>query len=596
MYEKFFQFVRSPFNLTPDPHFFFFSKHHEEAFSQIIYGIQERKGFILITGEVGTGKTTLCRLLLEHLDPKVKTALIFNPSLTPIELLQAINQDFGISDKSNTKKALIDQLNRYLLDSRSRGENAVVIIDESQNLSVECLEEIRMLSNLETTSEKLLQLILVGQPELKQNLGLSQVRQLNQRISLRYHLRPLDLEMTGKYINFRLRVAGGVDQVHFTPASMKYIYEHSHGTPRLINIICDKALLAAYVAESRVITPTLVKSGLADVEPIFSNKRSIWPSDKRLWSLRSALIAGGILAMLLGIGVFWWGSGEGLRPPVISTEFNQAFSQEVSKVSASSPEPLSDSSQQVIADIPDISFARPNTLETKIPESVRPAAVVATYAFDSDGVFRVNDPQESERAAYLTVARLWLAASGQEVAMTAEEFKKADVGRLLEEWKLYQYPLPEDYGNILSLAYPAMVWLHTGAGGKPRPVVLSYAAPDRLTLLDPLGGRMLLSPEKFEERFTGRGILLWREIPGIALPLAWETPDISVRTLQAILKVWGLYSGLVDGIFGPLTESAIKSFQQERGLEPTGKVGMETYLVLAQAAMNDQIPTLRQER
>jgi general secretion pathway protein A len=595
MYEKFFQLKYSPFNLTPDPQFFFFSRHHEEAFSQIIYGIQQRKGFILITGEVGTGKTTLCRLLLEHLDRQVKTALIFNPNLSTIELLQAINQDFGIDGQSHTKKALLDELNRYLLGALSRGENAVVIVDEAQNLSVECLEEIRMLSNLETTSEKLLQIVLMGQPELRQKLGISSLRQLNQRIALRYHLQPLDLEMAREYVHFRLRVAGGIDQVHFTSSAVQSIHQFSQGIPRLINIICDKALLAAYVSESKVITPSVIKTALADLVPMSSHQtslRSYFPIT--VWNHRM-LWAGGILVTFLGLGfVGWWSvmnypASESARSVATLTEpvrevFPSQTEDRTVDVQAASGPPAHTLSVMPSPSVLEVSKGSDATL--------LPSVQTVSYAFDSDGVFRVEDPEEAERAAYLTLARLWQVAAGEEIAITPQEFKGMDTPRLLNRWGLYQYPMPSEYQKILALAYPSVVWIQEKEGTQPQPAVLSAILKDRLTLLDPLAGKIQLSFEEFQKGFTGKGVLLWREIPGISLPLAQGVSDTSVRTLQAILKVWGLYAGPVDGVLGTLTQTAIKTFQHERGLETTGQVGMDTYLLLAQAILTHKVPTI----
>ena len=265
MYLKYFDLAEQPFNMTPDPRFFYFSKKHEDALSNLLFGISERKGFITITGEIGTGKTTLCRLLLNRLDKKVKTSLIFNPNLTTIELLQAINQDFGIESKSISKKELVDALNAFLLGVLKRGDNAVLIIDEAQNLTPECLEEVRMLSNLETDRDKLLQIILVGQPELRKKLELERLKQLNQRIALRYHLEPFDQKEAKAYIMHRLKIAGGDDKVFFTQQAFDKAHEFSQGTPRLINLLCDKALLAAFVADTKTVSNQIVDAAIKEL-------------------------------------------------------------------------------------------------------------------------------------------------------------------------------------------------------------------------------------------------------------------------------------------------------------------------------------------
>jgi general secretion pathway protein A len=266
MYEKFFGFAEAPFNQTPDPHFFFPALPHEDALSQVLFGITHRKGFIVITGEAGTGKTTLCRHLLETIDPSVKTALIQSHGFTTVELLLSVNQEFGIKCRSTSMKELVDELHQFLLDTSAVGGNAVLMIDEAQNLSVECLEEIRLLSNLETTKEKLLQIILLGQPELADTLRLIELRQLAQRVALRAHLVPLDLEQTRLYIASRLRTAGGVAKVNFTAKAVERVHVLSGGIPRLINALCDKALIAGFISEKKVIDEDLIEEAGREVE------------------------------------------------------------------------------------------------------------------------------------------------------------------------------------------------------------------------------------------------------------------------------------------------------------------------------------------
>ena len=261
MYASFFRFKENPFNLTPDPRYLFLSDCHEEALDHLLYGINERKGFIVITGGIGTGKTTLCRVLLDHLDTGTKSALIFNSFLSDLELLKTVNQEFGIrtTSKAGTKKEYIDDLNQFLLSTFRNGGNAFLLIDEAQNLSHGVLEQIRMLSNLETTREKLIQIVLVGQPELNNVLAEASIRQLNERVMVRYHLESLAFKEIHGYIEHRMVVAGGRGDLSFTKGAFRQIYAYSDGNPRRINKICDRALIIAYAEERHTISKKIFK-------------------------------------------------------------------------------------------------------------------------------------------------------------------------------------------------------------------------------------------------------------------------------------------------------------------------------------------------
>ncbi|MBN2097765.1 MAG: AAA family ATPase [Candidatus Omnitrophica bacterium] len=266
MYQQYFGLEQNPFNVTADPNFLFFSRRHQEAFSQLLYGIKERKGFLAITGEIGTGKTTLCRALLNSLGENTKTALILNPSLSKLELLQTILQDFGISWQNNSTLSLLNILYKFLLKQLSLGNNVVLIIDEAQNLRMHLLEQIRLLSNLETEKEKLLQIVLVGQPQLRQKLERPSLRQLRQRIIVRYHILGLDQDEIAGYIKHRLNVAGSNGRIKFTEQALDEIYRYTQGTPRLINIVCDKALLAGYVYQNKIIDQEMLKECIQELE------------------------------------------------------------------------------------------------------------------------------------------------------------------------------------------------------------------------------------------------------------------------------------------------------------------------------------------
>jgi len=266
LYEKYYGLKERPFNVTADPNFLFFSRKHREAFDHLIYGIKERRGFLEITGEIGTGKTTLCRALIGQLDPNTKTAFILNSNLPETQLLFAIVTDFGLNAKPKTKISLLTELNKFLIEQLKAGSNVVLIIDEAQNLRSAQLEQVRMLSNLETDKDKLIQIVLVGQPELRDKLNSPELEQLRQRISVRYHILPLDKAEISDYITHRMRVAGSDGSVAFSPDAISEIFEYSGGVPRLINLVCDRALLLGFTMETKEITLDMIKRSVEEIE------------------------------------------------------------------------------------------------------------------------------------------------------------------------------------------------------------------------------------------------------------------------------------------------------------------------------------------
>lgn len=268
MYHDFYHFTQDPFNLTADPDFLYLSRKHREVLDHLTYGVQHRKGFLLVTGEVGTGKTTLCKELLNRLGAGVKTAFIFNANLPEIQLLQAIVEDFGIEVKNRSKLALLDGIYQFLLEQSAGQGNAVLLLDEAQDLPDSTLEQIRLLSNLETQKMKLLQIILVGQPELERKLAKPELRQLRQRIAIRSLLLPLNQEELTAYIQHRIRIAGGEQRVHFSDEAAVRIYHHSRGIPRITNLVCDRALLAGFVQRQNEITSEIVNRAIEEVEGV----------------------------------------------------------------------------------------------------------------------------------------------------------------------------------------------------------------------------------------------------------------------------------------------------------------------------------------
>ena len=313
MYESFFGFREKPFNMTPDPRFLYLSKKHREALAQLIYGVKERKGFVVLSGEVGTGKTTVVRALLERLDESCQVAYIFNTKVSVKDFLRYVCHDFGLQVNGDSKIDYLIKLHDFLIESHNEGKTTTLIVDEAHNLDASLFEEIRMLTNLETAHEKLLQIFLVGQPELSELLEQSELWQLKQRISTRYHLLPLDRKETKEYIHTRMRIAGAKRLNCFTEGAIQKIYEYSQGIPRLINNICDNSLLAGYATDTPIINEKTIRECAADLklEKIpnsYTTGRKTAKDSQGTHSLASislVIILIGLLAA--GIILFLWG-------------------------------------------------------------------------------------------------------------------------------------------------------------------------------------------------------------------------------------------------------------------------------------------------
>jgi general secretion pathway protein A len=307
MYEEYYGFTEKPFSLTPDPKYLYKSASHASAFDLLQYAVRRREGFVVITGDIGTGKTTLCRALLEQLDRKTFTALVLNPFLSEEDLLRLVLQEFGVVSRAEvrrgrlagiSKQELIETLNEFLLSLQRIGAQALLIIDEAQNLPLQVLEQIRILSNLETEKEKLLQIVLVGQSNLKDLLRRAELRQLDQRVSIRYDLKPLSAEETAAYVQHRLSVAGGGAAVTFAPKALARVHQFTRGIPRLINLLCDRALLTAYSARTNRVAPGDVARAANSLEL----QRPL--RTRRGWFRQrlAAFAAGVVLAVTLGAG------------------------------------------------------------------------------------------------------------------------------------------------------------------------------------------------------------------------------------------------------------------------------------------------------
>ena len=405
MYSQFYGLRESPFALTPDPRYLFLSEPHKEALASAVYGVQERKGFVLILGEVGTGKTTLIRHLLGRFGPNIRSVFVFNPAVSFIELLQLILRDLELPCPSLRRVEMIDTLNDYLLKEAAAGRYVVVIIDEAQHLSPTVLEEVRMLSNLETARGKLIQILLVGQPELGEKLGRPELRQLRQRISLVAELKPLSFEDTSQYIAHRLEVAGQPEPGLFKRRALKTIYRASGGIPRLVNVICDKALVLGYGAGAKRIKSGIVKEVLKDWKPFEQRSRASARASRARLAMRRRIrtdrpllkaaavvigVAGAALLLMLAgqrdgdlIARLWRGllpsraSGTVVRPAAMPTLLGAPTSEGVApRTSAPVPElpPRSEARPSAAARVVDAPPPSP------VPERPAPALTTALEA------------------------------------------------------------------------------------------------------------------------------------------------------------------------------------------------------------------------
>ncbi len=540
MYLDFHGFREKPFNLTPDPRFVFLSKNHKEAFAHLLYGINNRAGFILLTGEVGSGKTTVLRALLGQLDPdRYRTALIFNPCLSPGELLQNINREFGIPANISNSSSFLDHLNQFLLRQNAEGRTVVLVIDEAQDLEAPVLEQIRLISNLETDREKLIQIVLSGQPELLKILKRNEMRQLSQRITVRYHLQPMDFEDTIHYIDHRLEVAGGRGAVIFSNGALKRIYRYSGGLPRIINAACDRALLTGYTRDTSRISLRIAAAGIRDIK-----KSAASAIRKRRLILIPAFA---VLAAFFAVGSYF------LRQDLIG-RFNPPRHVEATEQVEKTP----------LITGEELSHAMTSELG-KIPES------------------------ESARRAFNALAGFW---NVPPIPESSDLNKLSSIERAAVERELRPYRFSGNLGALLRLDYPAILELNVpGVPGK-RFVSLVARENEHLIVDPPIAGRKSLSFGEIEKHWSGQGLLFWKDPLNLLAKMSFGSKGERIRQLQALLKEAGVHSMPLTGVFDGDTVLAVKQFQSLKGIDEDGIVGGQTLMFLYGSINRFEVPRL----
>jgi len=553
MYERFFALTDAPFRLTPDPRYLFLSRRHADALAHLKLGLTESSGFVCITGDVGTGKTTVLRAFLGGLDHRITTAYVFNPALSALELLQTINAELGIGAGSTSKKDLVDELNLHLLEQRRTGRRSVVVIDEAQALGVEVLEQLRLLSNLETTTEKLLRIVLVGQPQLQQLLLHPELVQLNQRITLRWHMGPLTRAETAAYVRHRLAVAsrGQAGRV-FTNGALALVHRHSGGVPRLVNMIAHRSMVAAFANEEPVVRRRTVQQAYREIVnvPLPARPKSA------AWTAAWAAVGAGVC-----LGVIALGGRELAWTPT--------------------PPP------QATAD------AAPKTAEPAVvPAALAPMVAVAPppeVHADPLAPLAASDADASARTAVGALLAAW-----REKPLDADEpARPGDFGRVAHARGLEYLPFSGNATMLRLLDHPAVLEVQLPDVSGPRYAAL-VAMTDDGAVLALADGRVTVPTAALDKVWLGQAHLLWRDFEGIGIggTLGPDARGPNVAHLQTLLQRVGFYSGTETGVFDAATGQAVAGFQRSRLLDPDGRVGRLTRVVLYAAAGGYPRPTL----
>jgi general secretion pathway protein A len=540
MYCEFYGFREKPFTITPNPRFIFLSKNHREAFAHLLYGIDNHGGFIELTGEVGTGKTTVLRTLFEQLDERGhRTALIFNPCLSALELMRSINREFGIAWEELTISELLDALNQFLISENTAGRTVVLVIDEAQNLEPHVLEQVRLISNLETKTDKLIQIVLAGQPELGRLLNSSALRQVSQRITVSYHLTPMDFEDTKAYIGHRLEIAGDWRAASFTPQALKKIFRYSGGVPRLINILCDRALLFGYVEESREISARMVTAAIAEIRR--EQRRG------RLLSSREMVLV--ISAILAVIGVlashYWAPRGFSFSPP----------------------------------------------FQHSVPGTTTPFSAPHPLLLDRE--LSGLDESKSAVTAFNALAALWHVppVSGQ----PPRQNPRGLLERAAAQRGLTLLKYNGSLGLLARMGYPSILeFTLPGVDGK-RYLALTGLEQGRFYITPPLAGRNSLSSAELDTYWSGGAYLPWKNFLNIPSSLSPGTRGPEVTALQQLLRDARLFKGGKNGVFDRESVAAVKAFQTACGIMPDGRAGSLTLLLLYRAGRKFPVPALEKQ-
>ncbi len=557
MYKNFFGFMERPFKLVPDPAYLFLSKSHEEAMAHLTYAMIQGDGFVEITGEVGTGKTTLCRAFLENLDKNTKAAYIFNPKLNSIQLIKAINDEFGISSDADNTKDLIDTLNSFLIEKKAEGKNIVLFIDEAQNLTNEVLEQLRLLSNLETTRHKLLQIILVGQTELGEKLDSHELRQLAQRIALSCQLVPLSYKEVGEYIQHRINIASRKPGIKFTRTAYRAIYRYSQGIPRLINIICDRALLTAFGLDQQRITGKIARSSIRELAGRGDIKRY------SLLEVKKAILFFSVLCIALFLIILY-------RSGFLNV--NAIFnSPENKKPDISQPEDLIMSAPANPA--PDIKHPRAQEAKDLEP-AMEPARNLGDFLGE-------KNKHSSRQMALKVVMDLWNTESENKSYLDGIDDDQAFFRLAAKQNGLLIRRIEGDLNLVKKLNLPAILAFYSPGGLSPVYLTLSKMEDRKITLRGGDGDSAIeVEPNDLESYWSGVAYIPWKNFLSLTGTIPLDSPKDSIITLKMLMQDIGFNKVEISPFYDDSTQQAVKEIQEKHGIRIDGIVGSLTKIVL----------------
>jgi general secretion pathway protein A len=597
MYERFFGLADVPFRLTPDPRYLFLSPKHAEALAHLKLGLRESSGFVCITGDVGTGKTTLLRAFLTSVGPEVASAYIFNPPLSAVELLKTINSELGLRADTGSRKKLVDALNVHLLEQREAGRRSIVVIDEAQALPIDVLEQLRLLSNLETTTEKLLRIVLVGQPQLRALLLHPDLLQLNQRITLRWHLGPLSYPETADYIRHRLAVAGaGLTPPVFTRAAIRTVHRHSGGVPRLINMMAHRAMLAAFAADRRVVKSRSVRQACREIGALPLAAPGGRPVRRAAWVLAGMGVS--LVVVALGAARLGWRPPYRLALPALSALPAHVGAPEAPP--AAEPNPAEGPAMlaaAVAADPP-----APDAPAADAPAAVVEAAPVAPPP-EPEAPAAAPDPPPPPVDVAARLATLDAAASARgavEALLAAwhvaplgpgEPATLADLPGIAQRRGLEYLPLVGNASMLRLLDLPSILELRIPGTDRARYALLTGMS-ERGPKLAIDGEATAVDAGFLDRHWFGSAYLVSRDFEALGPAFGNEVRGERVARLQTLLRRAGTYAGGETGRFDPATTAAVLDFQRSRFLVADGRVGRFTRIVLYAAVGGYPRPTL----